>query len=172
MPYFNGFLPYPQQPLPYGYPTNAHPDNSSMTMADNHHLSNLQQQQQQIAQKQLEFNGNQQSHELNNSNQEQQTNENALNNSLNKNSTLTNQQSSVTNTAIEEASQASASSSHTEDRNEMSKKQSHLSAIGSPGAVSMNSIQDELDSSNASWPRTPASPAVESSKNKVSWINM
>ena len=194
--YFNGFLPYPQQ-LPYppaGYPnTGPHPDYPTI---DNHlpptsiapPVSSSQQQQQLTSpgQKSInEFNGNQQSEVANNNNNFNSTgstdqnaisNESSvsLNSSLNKNS----QQSPVPN-AIDEASQTStSSSSHNDDRTEtpkLGKQHSHPTTpnpLGSPSNVSMSSLQDEYDnSSNPSWPRTPASPVVNSehSKNKVSF---
>lgn len=101
----------------------------------------------------------------------------SLNSSLNKNSNSirSQQQSPVPNNTnaaiIDEASQASTSSSHNDsERTETPKLKQHShpttpNPLGSPSNTSMSSLQDDYDnSSNSSWSRTPASPALVNSE--------
>ena len=191
-PYFNGFLPYPHhQQMPPGYPP-----------LDNHHLSaamsaqqvpsSLTQQPPHHPKPTVEFNGNQPpesaaSHNYNqtapaNHEPAHQMNHSDLSSSLNKNSnsTLRSQQQSPNSAAImDEASQASTSSSHNDsERTETPKPKQHShpttpNPLGSPSNTSMSSLQDEYDnSSNSSWSRPPASPALVNSEHtkKVGYI--
>jgi AT-rich interactive domain-containing protein 1 len=69
---------------------------------------------------------------------------------------------------LDEASQASTTSSQAEDSSDTPKPNSKPpglshpptpNTLGSPGAASMSSFHDEFESvSSPSWPRTPASP--------------
>ena len=183
-PYFNGFLPYPHhQQMPPGYP----PPHSADYPLDNHHLSAAMSASQvpsslappphHPAKPTAEFNGHSHpteasiSHNFNHESSHA-TNHSDLNSSLNKNSSnsIRSQQQSPVNAAImDEASQTSSSSHNDSERTETPKLKQHShpttpNPLGSPSNTSM-SCSDEYDnSSNSSWSRTAASPALVNSE--------